>query len=615
MSRTIRVFQRHEFTIRNEICESGGEGKVSAATLHTWNDGPIACAAKEQHLFASPDLYDLSPEDLERYVNMARRQINGWAAMTPHPNVLSLIGVSLGAVVLRYRKPTVTVQDVPVLLFSPLYATNVKQWLKQHGRAMTDEDLAAKIASIAICVLRGLTHIHAFGIVHRDIKCDNIFCNETATDVVVGDFGLIAHDAFASISGSVQGNPIHMAPEIGSVSSSATTKNPFFSSSPRSVFSVKADVWSFAMLLLEMLLLARDDQLEGVVCNRFARRVVFDPVLHRADDDDTRLKQQQLRAVVNGAVEKYPPVLRDLFTLVTRLEHHDGSPTGNLEAPSSLMEVALQLDRRLRGSMEHCLVLMELQESKKRVSALEAEVARLSAQLATATTGEAARSGTVVVMVDISWTTETLQGFVATTQTNRAAASSESSLVVRLTNTTLTTKIPSLSCVLASESTVSPISALLRPSQVTLDSTMGCLKEIGEYFLRGTSSMVEIDLSPLTKVTRIAAGFLADCATLRRIDLGPFSHSLLRVGDYFLSRCVGIQDVDLSPLRLVQTLGYGFMNECTGLVRVDLTALASVAEVGGWLMDGCSGLRQVTVSSKLRRAVKDSGETVFEMVE
>ena len=127
--------------------------------------------------------------------------------------------------------------------------------------------------------------------------------------------------------------------------------------SDESKYSVTADVWSFAMIMPEMLGKARNDNVEGYLYkdnlleaylhNQFASKVTFDPVAHKADHQRTAEQQAAMRHFVNEHLAgRYPPCIQDLFAMRTRQESG---------AASSLMEVALQLDCQFRGSMEHCL--------------------------------------------------------------------------------------------------------------------------------------------------------------------------------------------------------------------------------------------------------------------
>src|SRR5262245_54401306 len=95
-----------------------------------------------------------------------------------------------------------------------------------------------EILRIAAAVSSGLAASHAVGVVHRDLKPDNIlFADER---VVITDFGiarpLAAHDALAT-SGSVVGTPAYMAPEqLGS-----------------DAIDGRADVFALGVVLFELL--------------------------------------------------------------------------------------------------------------------------------------------------------------------------------------------------------------------------------------------------------------------------------------------------------------------------------------------------------------------------
>ena len=45
-------------------------------------------------------------------------------------------------------------------------------------------------------LLDGLEHIHQEGLIHRDIKPDNIFINKERTQLKIGDFGLAKQSTF-----------------------------------------------------------------------------------------------------------------------------------------------------------------------------------------------------------------------------------------------------------------------------------------------------------------------------------------------------------------------------------------------------------------------------------
>jgi len=60
-------------------------------------------------------------------------------------------------------------------------------------------------------MLQGFAYFHSYGIVHRDIKCDNIFIDKK-NDYVIGDFGAYK-DTEETAAFTAIGTMLFMAPE------------------------------------------------------------------------------------------------------------------------------------------------------------------------------------------------------------------------------------------------------------------------------------------------------------------------------------------------------------------------------------------------------------------
>ncbi|XP_027367921.1 probable serine/threonine-protein kinase WNK9 isoform X5 [Abrus precatorius] len=91
-------------------------------------------------------------------------------------------------------------------------------------------------------ILSGLLYLHSHDppVIHRDLKCDNIFVNGNQGEVKIGDLGLAAilrkSQAAHSSSGSVvTGTPEFMAPEVY-----------------EEAYNELVDIYSFGMCILEM---------------------------------------------------------------------------------------------------------------------------------------------------------------------------------------------------------------------------------------------------------------------------------------------------------------------------------------------------------------------------
>ncbi|KAL2317375.1 hypothetical protein Fmac_031251 [Flemingia macrophylla] len=87
-------------------------------------------------------------------------------------------------------------------------------------------------------ILQGLVYLHCHDppVIHRDLKCDNIFVNGHLGQVKIGDLGLAAILRGSQSAHSVIGTPEFMAPELY-----------------EEEYNELADVYSFGMCVLEML--------------------------------------------------------------------------------------------------------------------------------------------------------------------------------------------------------------------------------------------------------------------------------------------------------------------------------------------------------------------------
>eukprot|EP00762_Andalucia_godoyi_P001457 ANDGO_00305.mRNA.1 Serine/threonine-protein kinase WNK2 len=83
-------------------------------------------------------------------------------------------------------------------------------------------------------ILSGLDYLHSQKIIHRDLKCDNIFINGSRGELKIGDLGLsIAMSGTCAVS--CIGTPEFMAPELYEGN-----------------YTEKVDIYAFGMCLLEM---------------------------------------------------------------------------------------------------------------------------------------------------------------------------------------------------------------------------------------------------------------------------------------------------------------------------------------------------------------------------
>ena len=87
--------------------------------------------------------------------------------------------------------------------------------LKDYTRRMVTGVRLKIVKKWAKQILAGLAYLHSHDppIIHRDLKCDNIFINGNQGSILIGDFGL-ASTMHSTKAQSVLGTPEFMAPEL-----------------------------------------------------------------------------------------------------------------------------------------------------------------------------------------------------------------------------------------------------------------------------------------------------------------------------------------------------------------------------------------------------------------
>ncbi|CAO2819020.1 unnamed protein product [Amaranthus hypochondriacus] len=111
--------------------------------------------------------------------------------------------------------------------------------LSQYRRKHKHVDLRA-VKKWSRQILEGLLYLHSHDppIIHRDLKCDNIFVNGNHGEVKIGDLGLAAILQHANAAHSVIGTPQFMAPELY-----------------EEEYNELVDIYAFGMCLLELVTL------------------------------------------------------------------------------------------------------------------------------------------------------------------------------------------------------------------------------------------------------------------------------------------------------------------------------------------------------------------------
>ncbi|KAB2058413.1 hypothetical protein ES319_A11G233800v1 [Gossypium barbadense] len=155
------------------------------------------------------------PEDLERLYSEVRL-----LKSLKHSNIV------------RFYNSWIDDKKKTVNIITELFTSgSLRQYRKKHKKV----NMKA-VKSWARQILTGLVYLHSHDppIIHRDLKCDNIFINGNQGEVKIGDLGL-ATVLEQSNAKSVIGTPEFMAPELYDEN-----------------YNELVDIYSFGMCMLEM---------------------------------------------------------------------------------------------------------------------------------------------------------------------------------------------------------------------------------------------------------------------------------------------------------------------------------------------------------------------------
>lgn len=184
----------------------------------------VVYAARDQRLDRDVAIkalrYDLFPSRmvLERF----RREARSVAALR-HPNILPVYAVGEG-------------EGIAFMVMPLIRGESLAAALLRDGALSPRE--AVRIASD---VARALDAAHRLGIVHRDVKPDNILLEGDERHVLLGDFGIakvLESDTDVTGTGVVIGSPQYMSPE---------------QANGESDIDARADVYSLGAVMYEML--------------------------------------------------------------------------------------------------------------------------------------------------------------------------------------------------------------------------------------------------------------------------------------------------------------------------------------------------------------------------
>jgi serine/threonine protein kinase len=155
----------------------------------------VVWLAEKRSVLATTKVALKFPNDEDVDLDAVKQEASLWVHASGHPNVLTFIDAD--------------VYDGQVVIVSE-YAPDgsLSKWLEMHGGKAPTIEAAIEIM---MGIMAGLEHLHKRGIIHRDIKPDNILLqNETPR---LADFGIARILKTTSKSTIATGTPAYMPPE------------------------------------------------------------------------------------------------------------------------------------------------------------------------------------------------------------------------------------------------------------------------------------------------------------------------------------------------------------------------------------------------------------------
>jgi serine/threonine protein kinase len=157
--------------------------------------------------------------------------------------------------------------------------------LRQYIRRLSSSIKLKVICNWSLQILEGIEYMHSLNVIHRDIKCDNIFINGNDGKVLIGDLGLstILHGD-RQAAASIVGTPEFMAPELFDES-----------------YGTPVDIYSFGMCLLEI----ATKKFPYTECSTAAQ--VYRHVMSKRQPASlSEISNPQLKALITGCIAPDP---------------------------------------------------------------------------------------------------------------------------------------------------------------------------------------------------------------------------------------------------------------------------------------------------------------------
>ena len=197
---------------------AGGMGKVFRVHHTTWN---VDLAMKQPH----PELFE-TEQQKKNFIH----ECDAWINLGLHPHIVSC----------HYVRE---IDGTPNIFAEWMDGGSLASWIS-NGKL----DSIEKILDVAIQFAWGLDYAHDQGLIHQDVKPDNVLLT-SGGDVKVADFGIANAKARFSISGFMKSQV------MGTMISESGAYTPLYCSpeqANREKLTRRTDIWSWAVSVMEM---------------------------------------------------------------------------------------------------------------------------------------------------------------------------------------------------------------------------------------------------------------------------------------------------------------------------------------------------------------------------